>query len=108
MFPASPGRAFCITFWYYLYGDDAGTLSVFVVNNASHDTIYTEAALWQEGEDNGEVWKPGHVNVSTIYTQKSFQVDLFFILKIKLICIQTFSLLYIQLLLMIIIISLLV
>lgn len=107
MFPASPGRAFCITFWYYLYGDDAGTLSVFVVNNASHDTIYTEAALWQQAGDSGKVWNPGHVNVSTIYTQKSFQVDLFFILKIK-IYIQTFSLLYIQLLLLTIIISLLV
>ncbi|XP_025084901.1 MAM and LDL-receptor class A domain-containing protein 1-like [Pomacea canaliculata] len=74
VFPASPDSAFCISFWFYMYGHYAGILTVLVVGNISHDTITTEAALWQLAGDRGEWWYHGVVSVSTDYTQKPFQV----------------------------------
>lgn len=78
--PASPGREYCFSFWFYVHGDRTSVnwnkLTIYILVNASHDSMSSEADLLDITGDFGDVWNSGHVNISTVYTQKPFQVRL--------------------------------
>lgn len=73
----------CYVFWYHMYGADVDTLNIYILLNQTSDTISTEALLWQQKGDNGDVWQNGQMNIPTKYTAKPYQVQdcLFYFLE---------------------------
>ncbi|XP_025085528.1 MAM and LDL-receptor class A domain-containing protein 1-like [Pomacea canaliculata] len=69
VFPASPGHAYCFSFWYYMHGDQTGTLSMLILTNTSDDSLSTEAALMVIGGDIGDQWNRAK-STSRLCTQK--------------------------------------
>lgn len=57
-----------------MHGDQTGTLSMLILTNTSDDSLSTEAALMVIGGDIGDQWNPGQINISTVYTERPFQV----------------------------------
>lgn len=60
----STGSGHCFLFFYHMYGQDIGTLNIYVNSSAGTEIIWT-----QKG-DKGKSWKNGQVNVERIGSYK--------------------------------------
>lgn len=75
-FAASPGSAYCFSFWFHMNGVDIGQLNALIVTNVSYDSLSSEARLWALSGNNGDQWMSAQVNISTLYTGRPFRVVL--------------------------------
>ena len=60
VFPPTPSKGQCMTFWYHMKGAHMGTLSVYM-------RIYgqSETKLWSLGVDQGDRWMPAQVPITS-------------------------------------------
>lgn len=51
------GRTYCLSLWFYMYGEHVGDLSVYVQKNNNKNLI------WKHSGNHGNVWIQGLVNI---------------------------------------------
>ncbi|XP_073714301.1 apical endosomal glycoprotein [Misgurnus anguillicaudatus] len=57
-------RGHCFTFWYHLYGNNVGTLNLYMNNRTIHNSGNTLGEeVWTESGDQGDVWRTSNVYV---------------------------------------------
>ncbi|XP_058250824.1 MAM and LDL-receptor class A domain-containing protein 1 [Hemibagrus wyckioides] len=61
-----PGnREQCFTFWYHIYGQNVGTLNLYINNRTLHDNGDKLGHLiWTDSGDEGDVWWSARVNIN--------------------------------------------
>jgi hypothetical protein len=59
LFQATPSYGLCMDFWYTMYGQNMGSLNVYV--NVSNTT----SLLWTQSGNKGEEWKNGRIPVTS-------------------------------------------
>jgi hypothetical protein len=59
----------CFEFWYFMYGGQVGTLSVYY-NFKNNDGTYTpgEEAVWRQQNNHGAHWQYARVNYAGMQT----------------------------------------
>ena len=72
-FPVQSNDA-CLSFYFYMYGNDIGSLSVYVLTNTTADSVTNEARLWKLSGAAGNSWQQGQMNIPSQYTSKPFQL----------------------------------
>ncbi|KAI8780792.1 MAM and LDL-receptor class A domain-containing protein 2, partial [Biomphalaria glabrata] len=55
-------RASCLTFWYYMYGSDVGTLRVYL---SQSNNVSSALSIWQLTGNQGAEWKPVQLALSS-------------------------------------------
>lgn len=61
VYPSGPS---CLTFWYHMYGNDMGTLKVFIPTRDEDDQ------LWYKSGNQGNQWLQALVDISTLDNYK--------------------------------------
>ena len=69
-YPAVKGGQ-CFQFWYHMYGQDIGTLNVYVKSPSGKPGV----PVWLRSGDRGNIWKIAQVAVTS---SSNFQVGEFF------------------------------
>lgn len=69
-YPAVKGGQ-CFQFWYHMYGQDIGTLNVYVKSPSGKPGV----PVWLRSGDRGNIWKIAQVAVTS---SSNFQVGSFF------------------------------
>lgn len=69
-YPAVKGGQ-CFQFWYHMYGQDIGTLNVYVKSPSGKPGV----PVWLRSGDRGNIWKIAQVAVTS---SSNFQVGAFF------------------------------
>lgn len=72
-FPAQSNAA-CLSFSFYMYGANIGSLGVYVLTNTTADSLTNEAQLWKLSGAAGNSWMQGQMNIPTQYSSKPFQL----------------------------------
>ena len=67
--PASRTGGKCMQFWYHMYGNSIGSLSVYIKTGS----VYPGRKLWTKSSDQGNQWLIGQIS---ILTSNAFNVSL--------------------------------
>ncbi|XP_059155543.1 MAM and LDL-receptor class A domain-containing protein 2-like [Physella acuta] len=74
--PATSNKSQCLTFWYYLFAQDRqlGYLRVIAGNSFENETIESNTILWQLKGQSDNKWHFAQVNISRMYTTRSYKL----------------------------------
>ena len=75
-----PGPDRCLVFWYYMYGDDVGSL---IVYKQDENDMFVSPS-WSRTGNQDDLWRSGKVTISPTYG-KRFSVSLTTIIMRKII-----------------------